>query len=84
MHEQKQKVGAKEHFAKEIWKVFLEGLSFDDKHQCRTEWRILWRRVAGGLKAGQQLELYEQLFPSLPIDESKIKTEAPNRVSPLL
>jgi hypothetical protein len=58
---------------KEIWKVFLEGLSFDDKHQCRTEWRILWRRVAGGLKAGQQLELYEQLFPSLPMDESKSK-----------
>ncbi len=58
---------------KEIWKVFLEGLSFDDKHQCRTEWRILWRRVAGGLKAGQQLELYEQLSPSLPMGESKSK-----------
>jgi Molecular chaperone len=58
---------------KEIWKIFLEGLNFDDKHQCRTEWRILWRRVAGGLKAGQQLELYEQLSPSLPIDESKRK-----------
>lgn len=54
-------------------KIFLEGLNFDDKHQCRTEWRILWRRVAGGLKAGQQLELYEQLSPSLPIDESKRK-----------
>jgi hypothetical protein len=58
---------------KEIWKVFLEGLSFDDKHQCRTEWRILWRRVAGGLKAGQQLVVYEQLSPSLPLSESKSK-----------
>ncbi|GAX62686.1 molecular chaperone [Candidatus Scalindua japonica] len=58
---------------KGIWKIFLEGLSFSDKHQCRTEWRILWRRVAGGLKAGQQLEVYEQLFPSLPLGETKSK-----------
>jgi hypothetical protein len=58
---------------KEMWKVFLEGLSFDDKHQCRTEWRILWRRVAGGLKSGQQLIVYEQLSPSLPLSESKSK-----------
>ncbi len=58
---------------KETWKIFLEGLSFYDKHQCRTEWRILWRRVAGGLKAGQQLVVYEQLLPSLPLSESKSK-----------
>ena len=58
---------------KEIWKIFLEGLHFYDKHQCRTEWRILWRRVAGGLKDGKQLVVYEQLSPSLPLSESKSK-----------
>jgi hypothetical protein len=58
---------------KETWKIFLEGLKFYDKHQCRTEWRILLRRVAGGLKAGQQLEIYEQLSPSLPMTEQKNK-----------
>ena len=58
---------------KEIWRIFLEGLNFYDKHQCRTEWRILWRRVAGGLKDGQQLVVYEQLLPSLPLSEPKSK-----------
>lgn len=58
---------------KEIWKVFLEGLRFSDKHQCRTEWRILWRRVAGGLKPGQQMELYKQISPSLQSSGGKKK-----------
>lgn len=51
---------------KETWKIFLENLKHHDKHQCRTEWRILWRRVAGGLRAGQQLEVYKQLSQFLP------------------
>ena len=58
---------------KETWKVFLESLKFHDKHQCRTEWRILWRRVVGGLKAGQQLEVYKQLSPSLPLKSPESK-----------
>ncbi len=66
---------------KETWKTFLEGLKFSDKHQCRTEWRILLRRVAGGLKAGQQLEIYDQISPSLPLDEQKNKKKKYRKTS---
>lgn len=55
---------------KEVWKIFLEGLNFSDKNQCLSEWWILWRRVAGGLKAGQQMELYKQFSPALMVSES--------------
>jgi molecular chaperone DnaK (HSP70) len=33
---------------------------------CRVEWLILWRRIAGGLPAGQQRALAEPLLASLP------------------
>ncbi len=58
---------------KEIWKLFLEGLTFKDKHQCLSEWWILWRRIAGGLKAGQQMEIYKQLAPYLQSSDNKKK-----------
>jgi molecular chaperone DnaK (HSP70) len=41
-------------------KVYHEGLFFDRDVQCQVEWMILWQRVAGGLSAGQQLEIYER------------------------
>ena len=41
-------------------KVYHEGLSFERDVQCQVEWMILWQRVAGGLNAGQQLEIYER------------------------
>ena len=41
-------------------KLYHEGLSFERDVQCQVEWMILWQRVAGGLNAGQQLEIYER------------------------
>ncbi|HEX8148817.1 MAG TPA: Hsp70 family protein [Pyrinomonadaceae bacterium] len=41
-------------------KVYHEGLRFEKDVQCQVEWMILWQRVAGGMSAGQQLELYER------------------------
>ena len=43
---------------KRVWKLYFEGLVNPRDNQCRTQWWIFWRRVAGGLKAGQQAELY--------------------------
>ena len=43
---------------KRVWKLYFEGLVNSRDNQCRTQWWIFWRRVAGGLKAGQQVELY--------------------------
>jgi hypothetical protein len=43
---------------KRVWKLYFEGLINPRDNQCRTQWWIFWRRVAGGLKAGQQSELH--------------------------
>ncbi|GJQ60161.1 MAG: molecular chaperone DnaK [Candidatus Scalindua sp. AMX11] len=56
---------------KETWKLFHEGVLFSKKQQNLTEWWILWRRIAGGLIAGQQLEIYKQLSPFLQSTSSK-------------
>ena len=54
-------------------KVYLEGLSFPKDAQCQVEWLILWRRVAGGLNAGQQRELYERHKTQFGIGGKKAK-----------
>ncbi|MBI3949448.1 MAG: Hsp70 family protein [Acidobacteria bacterium] len=41
-------------------KIYMAGLVFAKEVQCQVEWLILWRRVAGGLNAGQQQELYQR------------------------
>lgn len=41
-------------------RVYLAGPSFPKDPQCQVEWLVLWRRVAGGLNAGQQRELYQK------------------------
>ena len=43
---------------KELWKLYFDGLSFRNERRVRLEWWILWRRVAGGLSANSQDELY--------------------------
>ncbi len=56
---------------KEIWKLFPQGLQFARQAQCRNEWWIFWRRVAGGLKAGQQWYIYQQVQPGLQLSDKK-------------
>ena len=59
---------------KETWKLYPQGLEFHRQAQNRSEWWIFWRRVAGGLTAGQQLHIYQQLAPSLqPVQTKKKK-----------
>ncbi|MCB0047890.1 MAG: hsp70 family protein [Caldilineaceae bacterium] len=43
---------------KRVWKLYFAGLANPRDTQCRTQWWIFWRRAGGGLKAGQQNELY--------------------------
>jgi len=48
--------------AKQMWRVFNEGLFFEKKSEAtRLAWWIVWRRVAGGLTEGQQDQLYDRL-----------------------
>ena len=41
-------------------KVYMAGLTFPRELQCQVEWLVLWRRVAGGLNANQQNELFHR------------------------
>lgn len=52
-------------------KIYLSGLIFPKEMQCQVEWLVLWRRVAGGLNAGQQQELYQRLISTLGIGGKK-------------
>ncbi|HEX8144720.1 MAG TPA: Hsp70 family protein [Pyrinomonadaceae bacterium] len=54
-------------------KIYHEGLCFTKDLQCQVEWLILWRRVAGGMNAGQQRELYERHKALLGVGGSKTK-----------
>jgi len=50
---------------KEAWKLYPLGLQFQRQAQNRSEWWIFWRRVAGGLTAGHQWHIYQQLSLAL-------------------
>jgi DNA-K related protein/Hsp70 protein len=52
-------------------KIYLAGLIFPKDIQCQVEWFVLWRRVTGGLTAGQQVELYQRLLSALGIGGKK-------------
>jgi len=54
-------------------KVYHEGLCFEKDVQCQVEWVILWQRVAGGMNAGQQLEIYERHKALLGVGGKKVK-----------
>ncbi len=48
----------------ETWKLLQTHLAFSTT-ACRAEWYILWRRIAGGLTAGQQQALSAPLISQL-------------------
>lgn len=60
----------------EAWKIFPAGLQFPRQAQGRSEWWIFWRRVAGGLNAGRQLRIFQEVFPLLQVDERKRRKTA--------
>jgi molecular chaperone DnaK (HSP70) len=63
----------------ETRRLYHEGLSFTKDVQCQVEWLILWRRVAGGMSAGQQLELYERHKAFVGVGGGKAKGGRVNR-----
>ena len=42
-----------------LWTIYLAGLKFEKQQQNRIEWWIFIRRIAGGLKAGQQRQFFQ-------------------------
>ncbi len=49
----------------QTWRIFSQKVLNPKNEQCRAEWWILWRRLAGGLSAGQQTTLAEPLIAAL-------------------
>jgi hypothetical protein len=45
----------------QTWKLAAQGLAFPKHEQNRAEWWVLWRRLAGGLTAGQQAAVADPL-----------------------
>ncbi|MGI4779110.1 MAG: Hsp70 family protein [Janthinobacterium lividum] len=43
----------------QMWALFGPGIAHSDDRQQWSEWWTLWRRIAGGLDAGQQQMVYE-------------------------
>src|SRR5690606_22560641 len=48
----------------ETWKTLRNRL-IHPKPECLTQWRVFWRRVAGGLEAGQQQTLADPILSEL-------------------
>lgn len=48
-----------------LWRVLGGELRHPRAVQCRAEWWNLWKRVGGGLSAGQQHTLYQRVSPIL-------------------
>ncbi len=65
---------------RQIWKLYHAGIIFPRDQQCRVEWWILWRRVAGGLNQSQQMTLFRDLSPVLLPGQKKGTKQ--HRVSP--
>lgn len=57
---------------REARKIYMAGLTFAKDLQCQVEWLVLWRRVAGGLNANQQQELYHRVRVPLGIGGKKL------------
>jgi len=53
-------------------KIYMAGLGFPRELQCQVEWLVLWRRVAGGLNANQQNELFHRHKVALGVGGKKL------------
>jgi hypothetical protein len=67
---------------KELWRLYPDGVQHRRDTQPLCEWWILWRRVAAGLSAGQQVELVGRMLPlilSKKVDPFKHGRPAPDK-----
>jgi hypothetical protein len=63
----------------QLWRLYPQGLQFNFETQGWMNWWTLWRRVAGGLNAAQQLRLYDDVAKYLrpsALSNRKLQVEA--------
>ncbi|MCP4108817.1 MAG: hsp70 family protein [Desulfobacteraceae bacterium] len=68
--------GFDEHRMKQLWKLHKKGPIHANNPQVRSEWWIFWRRIAGGLKSGQQRQFIQELTPVM-MPKKGTKTKIP-------
>jgi molecular chaperone DnaK (HSP70) len=64
------------HRVDRIWKFYPKGVVHSNQAQVRAEWWILWRRLAAGMRAGQQRQFFQDTAPQL-IAKKGTKTRIP-------
>ncbi len=65
---------------RKLWGLYFEGLKHRQDKGARCEWWIFWRRIAGGLRKGQQEQFFASVRPYLQ-GVSKKKASTP-KLSP--
>ena len=55
----------------ELWKVWQQHVQYTTEKSNWSEWWILWRRVVGGLNAGQQKQILDFVRPWLKPPEGR-------------
>jgi molecular chaperone DnaK (HSP70) len=69
------------HRTKALWKLYSKGIVHSKNPQVRSEWWVLWRRVAGGLKPGQQRQFLQDLTPlMMPKKGAKVRMPPQERL----
>ncbi len=69
----------------EIWKSYLQGLRFPKQPANRAELWVFIRRVAGGLAAGRQWHIYQEVSSQLQPaggKKGKQKSKSPRKLNP--
>jgi molecular chaperone DnaK (HSP70) len=64
----------------QLWSLFPAGVQYASDHQVCAEWWTLWRRVAGGLAAPEQLRLLDDFAFNLHINEEGAEAGTPRPV----
>jgi len=70
--------GFDEYRVKSLWKIHKQGTIHSKNAQVCSEWWILWRRLAGGLSAGQQRQFIQGLAPII-IPKKGTKSRVPHQ-----
>ncbi|MCP4115650.1 MAG: hsp70 family protein [Desulfobacteraceae bacterium] len=66
---------------RKLWKIYLTGLAFPKAKQNISEWWIFCRRIAGGMKAGQQRQFFQDITPYLLATNSSKKRVSPQELT---
>jgi len=66
-----------EHRIAQLWKLYKSGPQNPRNPQVLSEWWIFWRRISGGLTAGQQRQFMQDLKPFFKSKKNSIRRILP-------